>query len=179
LEKADKEIVKKAINLEKILKKIHSELYLFAEQRHQEFSLEIGSRLKRVKVEENSLTNAIKNLVLNAIKFTDDYGEITLGVRKSRLKQEQIENQETMVVYVKDTGVGISAYEIDNIFKEFYEVQEIKSHHSGITEFKSSGLGLGLSLTKSIIELYGGKIWVKSRLGEGSTFYISLPIYKE
>jgi len=68
---------------------------------------------------------------------------------------------------------------LDNIFREFYEVADIKAHHSGVTEFKSSGLGLGLPITKTIIEHYGGKMWVKSVKGEGSTFFISLPFAKK
>lgn len=179
LEKVGTDIMQQPIDVKEILNEIYEELVVFAENRHQNFTLDIGSNLAKVKAEKNSLSNAIKNLVLNAIKYTDDYGEITLGARRSRLKKEQINNEQTMVIFVKDTGVGISAYELDNIFKEFYEVQEIKSHHSGVTEFKSSGLGLGLSLTKSIVELFDGKIWVKSRVGEGSIFYIALPIFKE
>ena len=73
-------------------------------------------------------------------------------------------------------GVCGQSYELDNIFREFYEVADIKAHHSGVIEFKSSGLGLGLPISKTIVEHYGGKMWVKSVKGEGSTFFISLPL---
>jgi|GEM_PF-1152871 len=164
-----------SLSIKDILKIVYEETLVFAEKRKQKLTLSIADGLKSVSAESITLINAIKNLVLNAIKFTEDYGEITIGARKSRYRKEEINNKESVVIFVKDNGIGIPSYELDNIFKEFYEVADIKAHHSGLTEFKSSGLGLGLPITKTIIELYGGKMWVKSVKGEGSTFFIALP----
>jgi len=173
------EFEKELIDPEDILKIVYEETCVLAEKRKQKLVLEIAKGLKPIIGERITLINGIKNLVLNAIKYTDDYGEITIGARKSRFRKEEAEGIESLIVYVKDNGIGIPSYELDNIFREFYEVADIKSHHSGVIEFKSSGLGLGLPITKTIVEHYGGKMWVKSVKGEGSTFFISLPFAKK
>jgi len=173
------EFEKELIDPEDILKIVYEETCVLAEKRKQKLVLEIAKGLKPIIGERITLINGIKNLVLNAIKYTDDYGEITIGARKSRFRKEEAEGIESLIIYVKDNGIGIPSYELDNIFREFYEVADIKSHHSGVIEFKSSGLGLGLPITKTIVEHYGGKMWVKSVKGEGSTFFISLPFAKK
>jgi len=162
-----------------ILRIVYEETLALTHTRKQKLVLKIAQGLKPIRGERITLINGIKNLVLNAIKFTDDYGEITIGARKSRFRKEEANEKESLIIYIKDNGIGIPSYELDNIFREFYEVTDIKAHHSGVTEFKSSGLGLGLPITKTIIEHYGGKMWVKSVKGEGSTFFISLPFAKK
>ena len=154
---------------------MYDETIILAEKRKQKLNLKVKKGLKPIKGERITLINAIKNLVLNAIKYTADYGEITMGARRSRYRKEEVGNNESLIIYIKDNGIGIPSYELENIFKEFYEVADLKAHHSGVFEFKSSGLGLGLPITKTIIEHHGGKMWVKSVKGEGSTFFISLP----
>ncbi|MEA2105075.1 MAG: protein kinase [Candidatus Cloacimonadota bacterium] len=175
LGKTDFLINQEVLDVKDLLEIVYDEMGAGAESRKQKLILELPADLRPIKAERISLLNAIKNLVLNSIRFTEDYGEITIGARRSRFKKEEVNNIKTTIIYVKDNGLGIPSYELDNIFKEFYEVADIKAHHSGIMEFKSAGLGLGLPLTKSIIEMFGGKIWVKSIKGEGSTFYIALP----
>lgn len=175
IEQHGEQITKEIVDVDEILRIAYEETKPFAEKRKQKFTLKIAKGLKPVYVEHNSFINAIKNLIFNAIKFTDDYGEIVIGARNSQFTNEEIDNKPTVVVYVKDNGIGIPSYEMENIFKEFYEIADIKSHHSGLSEFLSSGLGLGLSVTKSIVELFGGKIWAESTKGEGSTFFIALP----
>jgi signal transduction histidine kinase len=78
------------------------------------------------------------------------------------------EDSENVVFYVKDTGIGIAPENIRSIFKGFrkIEVNSAKIYR---------GAGLGLSITKKLVELLGGKIWVESELGKGSTFFFSLP----
>jgi signal transduction histidine kinase len=170
---------KELIEPEDILKIVYEETLALAKARKQKLVLKIAPGLKPIRGERITLINGVKNLVLNAIKYTDDYGEITIGARKSRFRKEEADEKESLIIYIKDNGIGIPSYELDNIFREFYEVADIKAHHSGVTEFKSSGLGLGLPITKTIVEHYGGKMWVKSVKGEGSTFFISLPFAKK
>ncbi len=170
---------KELIEPEDILRIVYEETLALAKSRKQKLLLKIASGLKPIRGERITLINGLKNLVLNAIKYTDDYGEITIGARKSRFRKEEADEKESLIIYIKDNGIGIPSYELDNIFREFYEVADIKAHHSGVTEFKSSGLGLGLPITKTIVEHYGGKMWVKSVKGEGSTFFISLPFAKK
>ena len=174
LEISTSKLIKEWLNIKDILKIVYDETKVLSDRRKQKLILKIAKDIKPVYAERICLINAIKNLVLNAIKFTEDYGEIIIGARKSKFKNEKINDKDSLVIYVKDNGIGIPSYELENIFKEFYEVADIKAHHSGLTEFKSSGLGLGLPVTKSIVELFGGKIWAESVKGEGSTFFIAL-----
>ena len=176
LEKDTSKLSKELIDISDILKIVYDETKVFSDRRKQKLVLKIPKDIKPVYAERLCLINAVKNLVLNAIKFTEDYGEIVIGVRKSKFKNERINDENSVIIYVKDNGIGIPSYELDNIFKEFYEVADIKAHHSGLTKFKSSGLGLGLPVTKSIVELLGGKIWAESVKDEGSTFFIGLPL---
>jgi PAS domain S-box-containing protein len=104
----------------------------------------------------------IRNLINNAIKFTDT-GLIELGFEiKSNKKSSFIE------FYVRDTGIGIPEDKCDVIFESFRQVNMSGTRLYG-------GTGLGLAITKKIVEILGGRIWVQSVLGQGSTFYFTLP----
>ena len=98
------------------------------------------------------------NLVGNAVKFTEA-GEIRVAVEIS---------DESFLVSVSDTGIGISEDDQGKIFEEF---QQADGSHTR----KKGGAGLGLAITKRIVEMHGGKIWVESCVGEGSTFWLSIP----
>ena len=99
------------------------------------------------------------NLVTNSTKFTPEGGSITL-----RAKERDTE----LVIEVQDDGIGISKDEQDRLFKPYSRVNTDRQHHPG--------LGLGLALAKQVVELHGGKIWVESESGKGSTFAFSLPL---
>jgi signal transduction histidine kinase len=102
------------------------------------------------------------NLVGNAIKFTD-VGEVAVQVAAPDGK---------FVASVADTGPGIPEDQQQRIFEEFQQVDSSSTRKKG-------GTGLGLAIAKRIVELHGGRIWVESTLGKGSTFSFSLPIRVE
>lgn len=79
------------------------------------------------------------------------------------------------MIYVQDNGIGIPQFQMKNIFRKFYELNEIYAHKSGTVEYRSSGLGLGLATSKRIAELHNGEILVKSKEGEGTTVFIIIP----
>lgn len=91
------------------------------------------------------------------------------------LKQEKIEGKDSVIIFVQDNGIGIPDYQIKNVFRKFYELNEIYAHKSGTVEYRSSGLGLGLSTSKRISELHKGSIWIKSKENEGTTVFVALP----
>jgi two-component system sensor histidine kinase ChiS len=119
--------------------------------------------LPLVKADENRLQQILQNLIANAIKFTEN-GEITISAKP-------IEDNQ-LVITVSDTGIGIFEDQIENIFKSFEQVE-------GSTAREYGGTGLGLAITKQLVELHGGKIWVKSKPGVGSDFSFTLTISKE
>lgn len=108
----------------------------------------------------------ITNLLSNAFKFTAEGGEVKCEV----ILPEQ--ENEWMEVIVSDTGIGIPSNEIDNVFDRFHQVKN--SNYTG-----SGGTGIGLALTKELVELLHGEIDVRSRLGKGSTFTVRVPVGKD
>jgi len=111
-----------------------------------------------VVTDETKLVKIVGNLLDNALKFTDE-GFIEFGYK---LKEQMIE------IYVKDTGIGIASDKLEMIFERFSQAERTLTQKTG-------GLGLGLSIAKENAELIGGRIHVKSKMGEGTTFYLILP----
>jgi signal transduction histidine kinase len=100
----------------------------------------------------------VLNLLSNAIKFTPEGGRIDVGAAPGAGFVE---------VSVSDTGVGLAPYDHEAVFDEFRQV--------GVAAKKVEGTGLGFSLCRRFVELHGGRIWVKSQLGIGSTFTFTIP----
>lgn len=121
------------------------------------------------------LYQAFRNLVANAIKYTPDGGQISIDGRKLPGFIE---------VTIKDTGIGIDPDDHIRIFEKFGRTGNASLHSSGKTKFKGGGPGLGLSITKGIVEAHGGAIWVESEGYDeascpGATFHVLLPMRKE
>jgi len=100
------------------------------------------------------------NLISNAIKFTPQGGTITVSAHL---------NNDTVKVEVADTGIGISQKDIDQLFDEFYRVDNKINQNV-------KGTGLGLPLAKKIVEAHGGKMWITSQLKKGTIFHFTLPL---
>ena len=109
----------------------------------------------------NRLRQILSNLLNNAIKFTE-HGEIKLSV-----SGQTIEDYNEIHFEVQDTGIGISQDQMDRLFQPFSQVNNTMTRDYG-------GTGLGLVISKKLVELMGGKIWAKSELGKGSTFYFTI-----
>ena len=113
------------------------------------------------------LERALYNLISNAVRFTPDGGSVTVTAAAADAAVE---------ISVADTGIGIDASLLDEVFEPFSAAGgEIQLHTSGRFEFGSRGLGLGLAITKAIIEQHGGTISVQSQRGVGSRFTAVLP----
>jgi len=108
------------------------------------------------------ITQCLMNLAGNALKFTRQ-GRVEIWVECQR---------ETLVYRVSDTGVGIPQHQLESIFVEFQQADATITNEFG-------GTGLGLSITKKFVEMHGGRIWVESELGQGSTFFFSIPLRLE
>jgi signal transduction histidine kinase len=104
--------------------------------------------------------DAVHNRLSNAVKFTPEGGRISITANKTENGAE---------ISVSDTGIGIAPADQATIFEEFRQVGGDYAH-------KKEGTGLGLTLAKKFVELHGGRIWVESEMGKGSTFIFTLPI---
>jgi signal transduction histidine kinase len=123
------------------------------------FKLEVPSNLPPARGDERRLSQVLLNLVGNAIKFTD-IGEVAMKAAAAN---------GSYTIAVTDTGPGIAEADQAKIFEEF---QQSESTH---TKAKG-GTGLGLAIAKRIVEMHGGRLWVESRLGSGSTFFFTIPL---
>jgi len=122
----------------------------------------VDERVGQVHADERKIRQVLLNLLSNAIKLTPEGGRIHVEARSVN---------ESIEVSVTDTGVGIAPEDQDAVFEEFRQV--------GTADKKVEGTGLGLALSRKFIELHGGKIWVKSQVGAGSTFTFTVPVRQD
>jgi signal transduction histidine kinase len=138
-----------------------STLQLQATQKQIQLTLEVAQSLPPfMEADQALLHQAIYNLVENALKYTPEGGRVTV-----RLRPEG----ESVVFEIQDTGIGIAPSDLPRLFEKFYRARqrEARAQH---------GSGLGLAIVRSIAEQHGGKVWVESELGKGSTFYLQIPL---
>jgi signal transduction histidine kinase len=124
-------------------------------KKHIEISFEHPNTLPIINADTIMINRVITNLLDNALKYTNSGGTIMINLS---------DRQEDILVQITDTGIGISKEHLPYIFDTFYQVNA-----------DSKGSGLGLSIVKKIVEAHGGKIWVESEPGKGSTFSFTLP----
>lgn len=124
-----------------------------------ELRTEVAADLPTIRVDRTRLRQIVLNLVSNAAKFTT----------KGRILVKAVQESKTIQVSVSDTGMGIRQEDLPKLFKEFRQLD-------ASTTRNQSGTGLGLAIAKRFVELHGGRIWVESQLGIGSTFSLSLPL---
>ncbi len=147
-----------AVDLRQLLQNIVDSLRPMALKNKQVLSFESPSALPAVWADEDRLRQVVLNLINNAFKFTPAGGKITLRAKEAGAD---------LIVEVQDTGRGMSKEGQQWLFEPYHRLESEVGH--------LSGLGLGLSLAKTLVELHGGKIWVKSEKGKGSTFGFSIP----
>jgi len=128
-----------------------------AEAKQQTIEYHIESGLPEVAADSLRVGQVLSNLLSNAIKFSQQRGEIVVSVR---------EEDNTIVVCVSDKGRGIPREHLSKVFDRYWQAEDTKH----------AGMGLGLSIAKGIVEAHGGKIWVDSELGKGSSFSFTLPL---
>jgi signal transduction histidine kinase len=121
----------------------------------------VDERLGQIRADERKVRQVVLNLLSNAIKFTPEGG---------RIEVRAVPVDGSVEVSVTDTGVGIAPEDQEAIFEEFRQV--------GTAEKKAEGTGLGLTLCRKFIELHGGRIWVTSQVGVGSTFTFTIPVHR-
>jgi NtrC-family two-component system sensor histidine kinase KinB len=121
---------------------------------------DVPPALPPINADEQQISWILTNLVTNALRYTDPGGTVRLTAR---------EEAGALLVSVEDTGQGIAEEHLEKIFDKFVQVK----HH---TDSTPGSVGLGLAIAKEIVETYGGRIWVESRVGQGSTFSFTLPL---
>ncbi|MDD4202785.1 MAG: ATP-binding protein, partial [Candidatus Omnitrophica bacterium] len=126
-----------------------------------EFEFLVGNEPIMSYADADKMTQVFMNLINNALKFTPEKGKIQIF----------LENKDGIITFfIKDTGHGIAEKDLPLVFGKFQQFE----HDAGSIQ---KGMGLGLYIVKNIIELHGGRVWVESELGKGSTFYFNIPAF--
>jgi len=144
-----------------ILERATSLLQLQASEKNIVLNLEIPKDLPpMIEADQALLHQAVYNLIENAIKYTPEHASITVGVKTM---------PNDIIFEVEDTGIGIAPDDLPHLFEKFYrgKQREARAQH---------GTGLGLAIVRSIAEQHGGRVWVESQLGQGSTFFLQIPV---
>lgn len=148
------------VNLPTLIDEAVDLLKEVADQRSITVKVQLDKRLGTLRADSRRLALVMDNLLSNAIKYNQDNGSVTLtAVRES----------DAVRISVQDTGIGISADDLPHVFDRFFRSRQ------GMA-LRIEGSGLGLALTKGIVQRHQGRIWVESKQGEGSIFTFTLPV---
>jgi signal transduction histidine kinase len=130
------------------------------EAKRQSVSLDLESKLPLIMADRRRLKDVFNNILDNAIKYTQESGKIQVGAS---------DEGKMLHVWFKDNGIGIPLENLGGLFDRFHIVTRNELSH------QVDRLGLGLPISKGIIEAHGGRIWVESQVGKGSVFHVDLP----
>ncbi|NJL34122.1 MAG: GAF domain-containing protein [Chloroflexaceae bacterium] len=155
------DLVIKPIDIGVIINDVVRSLRIEGEKKNMQVTVNVQENLPFVQADEKRITQIIFNLFSNAIKYTYEGGRVTVRAFLNQANLLQFE--------VEDNGVGMSAADQEKLFRPFSRALNPLSEQAG-------GTGLGLMITKSLIELHGGEIWVESEPGKGSIFRFVLPL---
>jgi signal transduction histidine kinase len=151
---------RREINLSQLVMDAVDFMKDYADKKKIKLKADVIASVSNVQGDEDRLEQVLINLIDNAIKYTPANGEITVRCA---------EEDGFIKVSVADTGAGIPAEDLERVFERFYRVDTDRSTAKG-------GRGLGLSISKHIVEAHGGAIWAESQLGKGSTFHFTIPL---
>jgi signal transduction histidine kinase len=163
--------------INQVIEKIIKTFSAAFEERKITFKTQGLSDLPVIKADKDLLYKVFYHVVGNAIKYTPDGGSVTVSGRIIKDKPQDPEIE----IAVKDTGIGIDQQYHELIFEKFYQTGEVLLHSSGKTKFKGGGPGLGLAISRGIINAHQGRIWLESaghneQTYPGSTVYVRLHI---
>jgi signal transduction histidine kinase len=143
-----------------IVQAVVDDLGLWAMEQEVDLSADLPPDTPPTLGDNTLLRQAIKNLVENAVKYTPGPGQVEVRLYKQN---------GSLVVSVHDTGIGIATADQRRLFEKFYRIRRRDTVHI-------RGTGLGLAIVKSIADLHGGRVWLESKLNQGSTFYLAVPL---
>ncbi|MDP2931654.1 MAG: ATP-binding protein, partial [Chloroflexota bacterium] len=146
-------------NVKSLLEGVSWQIGPEVKSKGQTLTLELPDSLPVVEADPKRIEQVLLNLLTNASKFTHEGGRIVLRARRQ---------DASLIVEVQDSGIGIPKEEQARLFQPYSRIEFDRKRYPG--------MGLGLALAKRLVELHGGKIWVKSDVGKGSTFAFSLPL---
>ncbi|MBU1912595.1 MAG: response regulator [Candidatus Omnitrophica bacterium] len=160
-------IRKRKLSVNDVIKDVYASTKILAEQKNIEFTISLGESVEPTWFDPDRIGQVFKNLISNAIKFNRENGKIRISSSK-----ETIKNRDFIKVTIEDNGIGISTEDKENLFRYFTPLDTSMTR-------KHSGIGIGLAISKGMIELHGGDIWVVSEPDVGSKLIVTIPLYKK
>jgi signal transduction histidine kinase/CheY-like chemotaxis protein len=162
------ELVNEEFNFEKMLQRVVNVVNFRVDEKHQKFTVHIDKNIPRFVIgDDQRMAQVITNLLGNAVKFTPENGSVTLD---ARLLGEE-DGYDILQISVSDTGIGLTPEQQERVFISFEQAESS-------TTRKYGGTGLGLPISKNIVELMGGNIWLESEFDKGSTFTFNIRMKK-
>jgi signal transduction histidine kinase len=139
------------------------------EEKKQELVLELPEDLPEIYADHTRMVQVMLNLVSNAYKYTPESGKIWVGAKVEDFTDEKTSATIPVVHHwVRDTGIGLSPEDLEKLFTKFFRTQRGKD--------MAQGTGLGLNITKNLVERHRGSIWVESEVGKGTSFHFTVPV---
>jgi PAS domain S-box-containing protein len=158
------EVFTESFSLKKAVEEVCSGIAPLAEKKSITVTTAVSPVLRTVSLDQQKLRQILYNLLSNAVKFTNKGGRVEVAADRTP--------DGRLCIHVKDTGIGIKAEDFGKLFTEFQQLGSAQDRHH-------QGTGLGLALTRKIVEIQNGTIGVESAVGKGSTFTVVLPIAEE
>jgi signal transduction histidine kinase len=142
------------------------------EEKQQAFNVDIPADCWNIWADRTRLTQILVNLVSNATKYTEPGGTIFLGAKNTIEDGAGAAPLRMVHVWVQDTGIGISPEDQQKVFQKFFRAEDPKTR-------ETPGTGLGLNITRSLVEMQGGRIWFESVFRQGTTFHVLMPVAED
>jgi signal transduction histidine kinase len=160
-----------SVSLGEVVDEVMRSTKAMVEEKSLNLDLDIPDNLPLVWGDRNRLAQIITNLTSNAVKYTPEAGTVTIGCQLSENHWDEEGAPQVVHLSVKDSGIGIKDEDQKRIFQQYFRTDEGKE--------TAPGTGLGLNITRTLVEMQGGKIWFHSAFGEGSTFHFTVPVSEE
>lgn len=157
------------LNLKEMSEEVVRSLRRLVESKQQEVELAIPADLAALWGDRTRVVQVLTNLVSNSCKYTQEKGRIIVGAATVENQWDANGAPKVVHVWVKDNGIGISEEDQKSIFQKFFRSEDPKTR-------EAPGTGLGLNITRSLVEAQGGKIWFESAFREGTTFHFTVPV---
>jgi signal transduction histidine kinase len=159
----------KAVDISDVVDEVVRSIKRQLDDKKQTVAVNLPSNLPKIWADRTRLAQVLTNLASNAYKYTPEGGQITFAAEKAKNTWDPEGAAQVAHIWVKDNGIGISLEDQQKIFQKFFRSDDSKAR-------ESPGTGLGLNITKSLVEMQGGRIWFESEFRQGTAFHITVPV---
>jgi len=162
LEQSKKELILKKTDVKKVISDIIRDFEIFASSKNIKFHFSNNGENKFCKTDQKKIKIILNNIIENSLKYSDE---------NSRVKIDLFNKRKNLIIKIEDSGCGIEVESQPHIFDKFYRA-------NGAQKISADGTGVGLYISKILLKELRGEIWFESEKGKGSSFFVSLPIFK-